>query len=125
MPAVDLRTLARLQALGRVAVGAAFTVAPSLAAATWVGRGAAAPEVRVLAIAFGVRDLAIGLGTAWALGGGGRARPWLLAGVLSDATDFYATVSHRDLLPRAPMLGAGALGATSAALGLWLSQRVP
>jgi hypothetical protein len=125
MAIADPRALGRLQALGRVAVGAAFTVAPSLAGATWVGRAAAAPEVRVLAIAFGVRDLALGLGTAWALGGGGRARPWLLAGALSDATDFYATMSHRDRLPPAAVAFAGALGATSAALGAWLSQRVP
>jgi hypothetical protein len=126
MPAVDLRTLARVQALGRVAVGAAFTLAPTLAGATWVGRGAAAPEARVLAIAFGVRDLAIGMGAAWALGGGGAggARPWLVAGTVADAVDFYATVSHRDRLPRAAVLGAGALGASSAALGLYLQARL-
>jgi hypothetical protein len=117
---MDLRTLARLHALGRVAVGGAFVAAPSAAGATWVGRGAASPEARVLAIAFGVRDLAIGLGAAWALGGGGRARPWLLAGALSDAADFYATTSHRDQLPAFAVAGAGALGASSALLGLYL-----
>lgn len=121
---MDLRTLARLQALGRIVVGAAFTVAPSLAGATWVGRAAAAPEARVLAIAFGVRDLAIGLGTAWALGGGGPARPWLLAGALSDAADFYATTSHRDRLPAAAVAGAGALGASSALLGLYFQAKL-
>jgi hypothetical protein len=106
-------------------VGAAFTVAPTLAGATWVGRGSAAPEARVLAMAFGVRDLAIGAGAAWALtGGAGGARPWLVAGAVSDAVDFYATMSHRDRLPRAAVMGAGALGASSAALGLYLQARL-
>jgi len=121
---MDLRTLARVQALGRIVIGAAFTVAPTLAGASWVGRGAAAPEARVLAIAFGVRDLAIGAGTAWALGGGGRARPWLLAGAISDLADVYATTSHRDRLPAAAVAGAGALGATSTLAGLYLQARI-
>ena len=121
---MDLRTLARVQALGRIAVGAAFTVAPTLAGATWVGRGAAAPEVRVLALAFGVRDLALGAGAAWALGGGGRARPWLLAGAVSDLVDVYATTSHRHRLPPLAVAGAGALGVSSTLAGFYLQAKL-
>jgi len=71
-----------------------------------------------------VRDLAIGVGAAWALGGGGGARPWLLVGALSDAVDFYATTGHRDELPAVAVAGAGALGASSALLGLYLQARL-
>ena len=121
---MDARGLARIQALGRIALGAAFTVAPTLAGATWVGRGSGGTEARVLAIAFGSRDLAIGCGTAWALGGGGSARPWLLAGVAADLADVYATTSHRHQLPALAVAGAGARGIASTLAGLYLQARV-
>ena len=118
---MDLRTLARLHALGRVVVGTAFVVAPRQAGRAWIG-SASTPGTQVALAAFGVRDAALGVGAAWALGGGEGARPWIIAGVVSDAVDLSATVRNRDGLPTAAALGSAALATTSIALGLWLQS---
>ncbi len=115
---MDMRTLARQQALGRVAVGAAFVVAPTTAGRAWVGGDAGRPGARVIAAAFGVRDLALGLGAAYSLGLGYGARPWLLAGVAADGVDLLATLRAREQLPRVAATGSAALASASIALGL-------
>jgi hypothetical protein len=120
---MDLLTLARLHALGRVALGKGLLLAPSLYGTAWLGRGAARrPGTQVALAGLGARDVAIGYGAAWALGGGTGARPWLLAGVLADAVDLAVTIRHRDALPPAAVIGVGALAGGSAALGLWLQR---
>jgi hypothetical protein len=120
---MDLLTLARTHALGRVALGAGLLAAPSLAGGAWLGRGAArSVGTQVAVAALGARDVAIGLGAAWALGGGTGARPWLLAGAFADAVDLAVTARHRDSLPPAAVLGVGALAGGSAAFGLWLQR---
>jgi hypothetical protein len=121
---VDARTLARLQALGRVAVGAGLTLAPGRAGGGWIGRDARRPATQVVISAFGARDLALGLGTAAAAGQGYGARPWVLAGILADATDLAATLRARDDLHPVAVAGVGALAAGSAVLGLWLSREL-
>ena len=121
---MDARTLARLQALGRVAIGAALAVAPERAGAGWLGQDASRPATQVAITAFGARDLALGLGAAYAAGQGHGARPWLRAGVLSDAADLAATLRARDHLPPLAVVGVGALAAGSALLGLWLSREL-
>jgi hypothetical protein len=117
---MSLRTLARLHALGRVAVGGAFALAPGPAGRAWVGAGAGRPEARVLGVAFGIRDLAIGAGAAWALGGGEDARPWILAGLASDAADLAVTHRHRHDLPALAATGSRCLAVSSIALGLYV-----
>lgn len=117
---MDLLTVARLHALGRVAVGAAFTLAPGPAGRAWVGAGATRPDARVLGVAFGIRDLAIGAGAAWALGGGENARPWILAGLASDVADLAVTHRHRHDLPAVASAGARSLAVASIAAGLYL-----
>jgi hypothetical protein len=121
---VDARTLARLQALGRVAVGAALTFAPASAAGRWLGRDARRPATQVAISAFGARDLAIGLGTAYAAGQGHGAGPWLRAGVLADATDLFATMRARDHLSSLAVAGVGAFAAGSTLLGVWLAREL-
>jgi hypothetical protein len=74
--------------------------------------------------AFGARDLAIGLGTAYTAGQGYGARPWLWAGVLADATDFAATLKARDALSPAAVAVVGGIAAGSAVLGLWLGSQL-
>src|SRR5688500_12688437 len=98
---MDLLTLARIQALGRVAIGAALIAAPSKAAAGWLGDAGRHPATGTAMMALGVRDLALGLGAAWALGGGESSRPWMLAGTLADAVDLAATLRFRDDMPLA------------------------
>ena len=121
---MDARTLARLQALGRVAIGAALTLAPERVGAGWIGEDASRPATQVAISALGARDLAIGLGAAYAAGQGHGAGPWLRAGILADATDFAATLRARDHLSPLAVVGVGALAAGSALLGLWLSREL-
>ena len=112
--------IARLQALGRIALGAGLVLAPARLAAPWLAADAARAGTRVALAGLGARDLAIGLGAAWALGGGENARPWLLAGVIADAADLAVTLARREELPAFGVAAVGAIAAGSTALGLRL-----
>jgi hypothetical protein len=120
---LDTRTLVRLHALGRAAVGAAFTLAPKRAARTWIGRQASRPDATVLSMAFGGRDLGIALGILRATTEGHGARPWIQAGVLADAIDFAGTYRARHGLP-ASAAGVLLIASGSAFLGAWLQGRI-
>jgi hypothetical protein len=117
---MDPRTVARIIAAGRVVIGAALLAAPSKAAAGWVGADSRKPRTQLLVSSLGVRDLALGLGTAWALGGAGAARPWLLASAAADLVDLGATLRHRDTLPTTAVAGVGALAGGAGLVGAWL-----
>jgi hypothetical protein len=121
---VEPRDLAIAQARGRIAVGAAFLVAPSLAGRLWVGGEAASAGARVLGRAFGVRDLVLGLGVVIALDRGAPVRGWLEASALADAGDFTAGLLDADALPPRLRPGVLALGAGSAALAGWLAREL-
>ena len=114
--------LALAHARGRMLVGAAFVLAPGLAGRLWIGEDAARPPVKVLGRAFGVRDLALGLGVVIALDRGAPVRGWLEAGVLSDAVDVGAVLLAGDSIRSDLRRGALALGASSAVLGAALSR---
>jgi hypothetical protein len=118
------RDLAIAHARGRMLVGAAFVLAPGLAGRLWIGRDASQRSVKVLARAFGVRDLALGLGVVIALDRGTPVRSWIEGGVLSDAVDVCASLLAGDSIPRDVRRGALALGASSAVLGAALSRRL-
>jgi hypothetical protein len=119
------RDLARIQALGRIALGGALTVAPRLATTAWIGaRTARRPGAQVVAAALGARDLAIGAGTARAVAQGHGAPPWLLAGAFADAVDLVASVRARDELPAFGVVSVVAMAGGSTALGLWLRGRL-
>ena len=119
---MEPREAALLHARGRIAVGAAFVLFPSLAGRMWIGSDAARRPVKVLARAFGARDLAIGLGVVIALDRGAPVRGWLEGGVLSDAVDVCAALLAGDSIPANLRRGALALGASSALLGAGLSR---
>jgi len=121
---VDARTLARLQALGRVVIGAGFALAPARTGGAWIGSAARRPGAQVTISAFGARDLAIGLGAAYAVGQGHGAVPWLRAGALADAADLAATLRAREHLPRLAVVAVSTLATGSALLGLWLSREL-
>ena len=61
------RTLAGLQAAGRLAIGASLVVAPQLLGGGWVGSAADRRSGQVLAIGLGARDVALAVGTLQAL----------------------------------------------------------
>ena len=96
---VNQRATVRLMSVARVAIGAALMAAPPLATNMWLGRKGMTPPASLLARALGSRDLGIGAGTLWSLSGRSPLHPWLVAGVLADATDLVATLIHRDDLP--------------------------
>jgi hypothetical protein len=118
---MDPRTLARAQALGRIGFGAGLMLAPGAVAGAWVGDPAERPGGRVLAIAMGARDLAIGLGT---LGAAGRrcGPAWIRAGMLADAADLVATLRTREALPAPAVPATVTVAAASVALGAWLQH---
>jgi hypothetical protein len=114
---VDHRQLVRALAAGRVAVGAALTVAPGLTGRTWIGPVARQREVKVVVRAMGGRDLAMGLGTLQALERGGDVRSWVVLSAACDAVDTAATLlAIRRLGPRAvPVLLTAAAAAVAGA----------
>jgi hypothetical protein len=121
---MEPRDLAIAQARGRIAVGLAFALAPGLAGRLWVGRDAVRPGARVLGRAFGVRDLALGLGVVIALDRGAPVRGWLEASALADAGDFAAGLLDSSALPPPLRHGVLALGAGSSALAAWLAREL-
>ena len=122
MRAMQPRDVALAHARGRMLVGAAFVLAPGLAGRLWIGRDAVRRPVTVLARAFGVRDLALGLGVVIALDRGAPVRGWIEGGVLSDAVDVAATLLAGDSIPAELRRGVLAIGAGSAVLGAALAR---
>src|SRR3954454_10703573 len=121
---MDARTLTRLHGLARVGLGAGLVGAPRVATAPWLGRVSRRPAAQVPVRAMGARDVAIGLGTAYAAGQGYGARPWLLAAIVSDTADLLATLHARDALPAAGVVGIAAMAGGSVLLELWFSSQV-
>jgi hypothetical protein len=120
---MEPRDTVLLHARARIAVGAAFVLFPGLAGRMWIGADAGRRPVKVLARAFGVRDLAIGLGAVIALDRGTPVRGWIEAGVLSDAVDTAASLLAGGSIPAAIRLPAIAVGAGSTAVGASLAPQ--
>ncbi len=120
---MEPRESALLLARARIAVGAAFVLFPGLAGRMWIGSDAARRPVKVLARAFGARDLAIGLGVVIALDRGTPARGWIEAGVLSDAIDTAASLLAGGSIHPAIRWPAIAIGAGSTAAGASLAPQ--
>ena len=118
------RDIARAHAAGRVVVGAILVAAPELVGVPWIGRDARRPASHVYSAALGVRDAALGAGVIAAAGAGAPARPWVLAGMGSDAVDLIATWRNRRALPALGVAGTVAFAGGSVALGAWLQARV-
>jgi len=121
---MDARSLARLQALGRLVLGAGLVATPALVAGGWVGGVARKPEGQVLAVGLGARDVAIALGSLRAIGAGYGAGGWIRAGMLADAADLAATVRARDGLPSLAAPAVALLAGGSLVLGAWLQASV-
>ena len=120
---MEPRDAALLHARGRIAVGAAFVLFPGFAGRMWIASDAARRPVKVLARAFGARDLALGLGVVIALDRGTPVRGWIEAGVLSDAIDTCASLLAGSSIPPAIRWPCVALGAGSAAAGASLAPQ--
>ena len=118
---MEARELAVWHARGRQLVGAAFVVAPGVFGRAWIADDARRRPVKVLARAFGARDLAIGLGTVIALDRGTPVRGWIEAGVLSDGIDTAASLLAGGSIPAVIRWPCVALGAGSTAAGAALA----
>ncbi len=121
---MDHRQLVRSLAAGRIAVGAALTIAPGFAGRSWIGPTASQPEVKVMTRAMGVRDLALGAGTLHAIESGEPAKTWVLLGAASDAVDFAATVIAIRRLGLRRALPVMVVAATAATFGFLASDHL-
>src|SRR5215216_1976665 len=113
---MDARSLARWQALGRLAFGAGLMVAPAALAGAWVGGVADRREGQAIVIGLGARDVAL------AVGAGYGAAAWLRAGMLADAADLIGTLRARDSIPPPAAPVVCALAGGSLLLGAWLQS---
>jgi hypothetical protein len=114
------RYAATAVAAGRVGLGVAALIRPSVPARPWVGSSADELSAQVFGRALGARDLALGLGALAAIrkapSGSRPASAWYAAGALSDALDVAVTLSAWPRLPRTTrwLIAASAGGAAIA-----------
>jgi hypothetical protein len=121
---MSARTLARLQAYGRVVLGGGLVFAPGLVAGGWVGGAADRRDGQTLAIGLGARDVALAIGTLRALSSRRGASAWLRAGIAADAGDLFATLRARDALPPLAVPVVVAIAGGSLLLGAYLQGAV-
>ena len=115
---MDHRSVARITAAGRVAIGTALLVAPQVVTRGWTGPTGALPGAKLLGRGLGVRDLMLGLGVINALDRGDpRAQDWVRASALADVGDAVATVLAFRHLPKASRFGVLALATGAAVAG--------
>ncbi|MGH9226190.1 MAG: hypothetical protein ACRD2W_20935 [Acidimicrobiales bacterium] len=113
-------------AAGRIGMGAVAVVAPKSALKRWLGPDGTRPDTRLLARMLGARDVAIGIGTLFAVKHQSPVRGWLEAGALADAGDLAASVlGLRGGLPRRPVLGTAGAALAGVAWSRRLVSRLP
>lgn len=117
-----MRTLVTAFGVGRVLFGIVFLAAPGRITRGWVGRDDA--PTGVLARGLGGRDIALGAGTACVAARGGDPMPWLVGGVVADASDAVAAIVAGDGIPRNGRLGVLAIAGGSALFGLALLRKL-
>jgi hypothetical protein len=88
---MDHRQIVRMLACMRIAIGATLVLAPRRGGDLWIGKESRNTGAKLAIRSAGVRDLALGLGSYQALAEGTPVRPWVLACMVSDATDCVAT----------------------------------
>lgn len=104
----------------RVLLGVTAITAPPVVSRPWIGRDVHTAGGTVFAKALGVRDVALGAGTAVAALSGRGFPLWALASAAADVGDTLVTREHWHELPRTRVVIA-ALAAGSAAAGVALA----
>ena len=109
----SLERQVQAMAYSRIGVGAVLVLLPGPLLRIWLGRGASSPFSRLLARSVGGRDIALGMGTLFALRHRSPVRGWLEASALADASDLLTTLMGarhlsrpRLVLALLPTLGA-------------------
>jgi hypothetical protein len=122
---MDLATIARAAAGARTAIGIALLAAPGPVGKRWLGDVSEQPGAQVAIAGLGARDLALGIGTLWAVGGRRRGvRSWLIASGAADAADLAGVVRFRDALSTPSLAATAALAGGSAVLHAWLQAEL-
>ena len=122
---MDLSNTARVLGAGRAVIGAALLAAPGKVALRWLGEVSERPGAQVAISGVGARDLVLGLGTVWALGGRKRdVRPWLIASGIADMVDLTAALRFRKGLTPPAVGGTAAVAGGSAVLCFWLQSEL-
>lgn len=113
-----MRALVTVFGIGRLLFGVALLAVPGRVSRGWVGRDDA--PTAVMGRGLGGRDIALGAGTACTAARGGDPTPWLVGGVVADASDVVAAIAAGDAIPRNGRLGALAIAGGSVLAGLAL-----
>jgi peptide-methionine (R)-S-oxide reductase len=121
---MDDTTLAVWFARGRIGLGLAAIAVPGYAARAISGRPESAGVEPLFARMLGARDLALGLGTAVALGCGTPVRGWLEVSALVDAADCASALLARKHMRPQAWAGTVVLASGSAALAVLLARRL-
>jgi peptide-methionine (R)-S-oxide reductase len=121
---MDDTTLAVWFARGRIGLGLAAIAVPGHAARAISGRPEGAGVEPLFARMLGARDLALGLGTAVALGRGAPVRGWLEVSALVDAADCASALLARKHMRPQAWAGTVVLASGSAALAVLLARRL-
>jgi len=113
---MDTAKLAEQIAFGRIGLGIALMVAPTLAGRGYMGRRAGEPAVRLVNRLFGGRDVALGVWLLSSRNDKAAFRTAVAVGVACDAWDAVATLTTKDALPKVGrvMTAMTAMGAAAA-----------
>ncbi|HEY7054743.1 MAG TPA: hypothetical protein VH496_21785 [Mycobacterium sp.] len=104
-----------LYAVGRLVFGIAALAAPAPSGRLLAGDDAAEPEAQAFLRGMGGREIGLGLGILGALRAGRSVRPWLVAGVVADASDLIGIAgAWRTMPPDKRVLGVSTAGAAAA-----------
>ncbi len=108
----DPRRVATYLGRARAGIGLALMLAPGVAARSWIGPAGAQPGARMFIRIVGIRDVALGLGTAIAAGQRQGGADWLSMCALCDAGDALVSMVTPGL-PKRTRMAAVALVAVA------------
>jgi hypothetical protein len=114
---MDARLIARVNGIGRAAIGVLAIADPTRMLDPWIGKDATRGSNKVLGRALGARDLVIAAGTLRSVNDPDALRPWLAAATLADCVDFGATAAAGSDLPLRGRVFVMALAGGAAAMG--------
>jgi hypothetical protein len=110
-------------AVARAAFGVASLAAPRPLGRLLSGPGATTPDAQAFLRGMGGREVGLGLGLLAAVRGGASARPWVVAGVLSDLGDVLGITGAWGGLAADKRVPGVAFAGLAAAAGLVLLPR--
>jgi hypothetical protein len=123
--AMDHRSIARLSAAGRVAIGAALLAVPRSVTRGWIGDVGGTAGGKLLGRSLGARDLTLGLGVLAALDrGDARAKDWIRASAVADTADAVATALAYRHLPKRSRFGVLVLAGGAAVAGFIAAENL-